>query len=85
MDFIDADIAGCVLVKFLFLFVITILPAMISAEAAEIPVSRGDTAFADAAENEWRNTLHADLFARLNPDGVMLSVGGYRRRISGRD
>lgn len=85
MNFICANRVGRGLVEILFLFVTVFLPPAALAEASEVPGRKGDTGFACAAGNEWQNTLHADLFARLNPNGVMLSVGGYRRRITEKD
>lgn len=85
MNPIGAYRMGRGLVEILFLVITTILPVAALSEASEIPLPNDNNCFAGTAGNEWRNTLHADLFTRLNPDGVMLSVGGYRRCITGKD
>jgi hypothetical protein len=85
MNFIGANRAGRGLADILFLGITAILLSAVVAEASEIPGPKGDTGFSDVTVNEWRSTLHADLFARLNPNGVMLSVGDYRRLITGKD
>ncbi len=85
MNSIGVNRVGRGLVEILFIIITVIFPAVALALGWEIPVPKGDTGFASGSENVGRNTLHADLFTRLNPNGVMLSVGGYRRIITGKD
>ncbi len=36
---------------------------------------------ADRAAETTRTTVHVDIAGQVNPDGIMLSIGGFRRRI----
>ncbi len=72
------------LVEVIFLVTLVFLPAAAVVHASAIPAGKNEKAAAESADNEWRNTIQVDLYTRVNPDGVMLSLGGYRRLITGK-
>jgi hypothetical protein len=65
---------ACGVARLLFVALVALFPAAAGAVEVQPPAGRTDTAGA-----QWRNTVQADLLTRLNPDGVLVSVGVYRR------
>lgn len=59
---------------------------MAAAVRADEPLTTaGSSDAVSASDREGQTTLNADLATRLNPNGIMLTVGGYRRWSGGKD
>ncbi len=62
------------------LFIYATMAGTVHADESNTLIERNGSL--SAPDKDRRTTLHGDLITRLNPDGVMLSVGGHRRWIS---